>query len=78
MALLLAQAIEVTSLRTAQQGTMSDDDLCILQVLLKAECGQRVSIRSMAARCSEAAQLTQRFKEEHPDHRLINQLVFFI
>ena len=74
MALLLAQTIELTSLRTAQHGTMSEDDVFNL-VLLKAVPGQHVPVFSLATGCSRAAAKAQRFKDDHPELKLINHLV---
>lgn len=75
MALLLAQMIELTSLRTAQQGTMSGDDIFNV-VLLKANThSQHVALFSMASSCSKMAAAALRFKDDHPDLKLINHLV---
>jgi len=85
MALVLAQAIEETSLRTAQQGTMSaggDDEPGAAAASLhglaaggSGDAAAGVAVASMAQRCDQAAQLARRFKQQHPNLRLINQLV---
>jgi len=75
MALLLAQMIELTSLRTAQQGTMTEDDIFNVVLLKTNTNGQHVAISSMASSCSQVAAAALRFKDDHPDLKLINHLV---
>jgi len=72
MASLLAQTVETTLLRTAQQGIMSAKDDA---VVIKSDTKQHVALRGMAACCTQAATLAQKFREEHPDLKLINHLV---
>jgi len=74
MALLLAQMIELTSLRTAQQGTMTDDDIFNVVLLKTKTHGQHVALCSMASRCSQMATAALHFKDDHPDLKLINHL----
>lgn len=44
-------------------------------VVIKTDTKQHVALRGMAARCTQAATLAQKFREEHPDLKLINHLV---
>jgi len=75
MASLLAQTVETTLLRTAQQGIMSaEDDV----VVIKTDTKQHVALRGMAARCTQATVLAQKFREKHPDLKLINHLVIVV
>ena len=75
MASSLAQTVETTLLRTAQQGIMSaEDDV----VVIKTDRKQHVALRGMAARCTQATVLAQKFREEHPDLKLINHLVIVV
>ena len=74
MASLLAHTVETTLLRTAQQGVMSAEEDT---VIIKTNEKQHVALRGMAARCSQAAALAQKFREEHADLKLINHLVIF-
>lgn len=72
MALVLAETVESTCLRTAQQGTMSTSE-SESQLVIKTDQSS-LAVRSMALRTAAAAQLAKRFREEHPDLKLINHL----
>lgn len=74
MALILAQTIESTCLRTSQQGDMiNEDDFPMISKTLQA--AEHIAVRSMASRCAESVELVRRFREENPDLNLINHLV---
>lgn len=74
MALILAQTVESTCLRASQQGVMAlEDDLPVVNKTVKVD---HIAVRSMANRCSESVDLVRHFRNENPELKLINHLVF--
>ena len=73
MALVVAETVELTCLRTAQQGTMSSSDSAESQLVIKTD-QSTVALRSMADRLAQAAGLAKRFRADHADLKLINHV----